>query len=245
MPDPPDGEPMPKVKSKIPAFKLPAVWFPYDKMGQSPGGIVWDQTSGRFGPFAGQAFVADQHHATVMRVFLEEVNGHWQGACFPFRHGFQCGIIRIAFDAEGRMLAGETNRGWGSKGSKTFGLERLEWTGAVPFEIHEMRAESDGFTLAFTQPVDEDTAADPASYRMESYTYLLHEAYGSPEVEREDLVIERATVAEDRLSVHLAVSGLRSGYVHELHSGGVRSAAGVPLLHPEAYYTLVEIPAAD
>jgi hypothetical protein len=32
--------------------------------------------------------------------------------------------------------------------------------------------------------------------------------------------------------------------VHELHLDGVRDDAGEPLLHDEAYYTLVEIPAA-
>ena len=38
------------------------------------------------------------------------------------------------------------------------------------------------------------------------------------------------------------VDGLRAGYVHELHAEGVRSAEGAPLLHDEAYYTLVRIP---
>jgi hypothetical protein len=31
---------------------------------------------------------------------------------------------------------------------------------------------------------------------------------------------------------------LRQGYVHELKIGGVKSASGSDLAHPEAYYTL-------
>ena len=34
----------------------------------------------------------------------------------------------------------------------------------------------------------------------------------------------------------------RKGHVHHLVSGGVRSKDGLPLLHPNAYYTLNEIP---
>ena len=85
-------------------------------------------------------------------------------------------------------------------------------------------------------------AGDPSAYRMESYTYELHEAYGSAEMDTAEPAISAVRVAEDGLSVHLTVDGLRAGYVHELHLDGLRSAAGAPLLHAEAYYTLIEIP---
>jgi hypothetical protein len=42
--------------------------------------------------------------------------------------------------------------------------------------------------------------------------------------------------------VRLYVNGLQAGHVHELHSAGLRSATGLPLLHPEAYYTLNYLP---
>jgi hypothetical protein len=42
--------------------------------------------------------------------------------------------------------------------------------------------------------------------------------------------------------VRLVIDGLQRGHVHELHSNGVRSAAGFPLLHPQAYYTLNYLP---
>lgn len=239
---PPDGKPMPEVARSHPSFKLPAVWFPYDKMGRSPAGMIWDTTGGAFGPFAGQLFVTDQHHATLMRVSLEEIDGHWQGACYPFREGFQCGTLRVAWGADDSLFVGQTNRGWGSRGNRTEGLERLVWTGEVPFEVHGMRATPRGFRLEFTAPVDAEAAAETSGYAMTSYTYLLHSPYGSPEVETETLEIREARVAGDGLSVELVVSGLREGYVHELHAPGVRSAAGLALLHDEAYYTLIHIP---
>lgn len=239
---PPDGMLMPEVPSVIPSFKLPAVWFPYSKMGRSPAGMVWDQSGGAFGPFDGQLFVGDQYQSTVMRVDLEQVNGHWQGACFPWANDLQCGVIRVAWGPDGSLFCGQTNRGWGSVGRTTQGLERIRWTGKVPFEIHSMRAAADGFTLRFTLPGDPKSVGDVASYTMKSYTYRLHSPYGSPEVETETLAISEAHVAPDRTSVRLVVDGLRAGYVHELHAEGVRSASGSPLLHDEAYYTLIERP---
>jgi hypothetical protein len=52
----------------------------------------------------------------------------------------------------------------------------------------------------------------------------------------------KSVVADDGLSVYLKVDGLQRGHVHELHADDLRSKAGLPLLHPAAYYTLHYIP---
>jgi glucose/arabinose dehydrogenase len=239
----PEGEFMKDLKARIPNFKMPAVWFPYDKMGKSPAGMRWDLTGGKFGPFRNQIFVGDQHHSWVMRVFLEKVNGHWQGAAFRFREGFQSGIVRLTFGRDGSLFAGLTNAGWGSKGTAARGLQRLVWTGRLPFEIHEMRARHDGFELTFTKPVDAKISfSDPGTYNLTSYTYRLRSNYGGPEEDVKTLDIRSAKVDQGGRRVRLVVSGLRAGYVHELRLKNARAADGTPLLHPEAYYTLVEIP---
>ncbi len=74
--------------ARIPEFEIPAVMFPYDKMGKSASGVTCDTSDGKFGPFHGQLFVSDQSASTVMRVYLEKVQGHYQGVVFPFRSGF-------------------------------------------------------------------------------------------------------------------------------------------------------------
>jgi hypothetical protein len=232
---------MPEVPKEIPSFRLPAVWFPYDKMGRSPSGFVWDESGGKFGPFAHQIFIGDQYQSSVLRVALEKVDGRWQGACFPFRVGLSSGVVRVAWGKDGSLFCGETNRGWGSLGPKSAGLERLVWTGELPFEILAMRATAEGFELEFTQAVDAASAADPGAYSFESYTYLLHETYGSDEVEKKKLAVSSVKVAPDGRSVRLVLDGRRAGYVHELHAK-LRNAQGEPLLHDAAYYTLNAIP---
>ncbi len=228
---------------RIPQYVPPAILFPYGKMGQSASGIECDLSGGKFGPFAKQMFVADQTHSTVMRVALEKVNGHYQGACFPFRQGFGSGNVPIRFAPDGSLIVGGTNRGWGSRGPRPFALERLTWTGKAPFEIHEMHAKPDGFELTFTHPVDAKSAGDPKSYALKTYTYIYRAEYGSPEVDPTTPTIDRVEVASDHKSVRLVVSKLHEGNIHELSAGGVRSNDGLPLLHKEAYYTLNYIPA--
>jgi glucose/arabinose dehydrogenase len=242
IPSPKSGTLMKDLHETVPQFKMPAVWFPYNKMGKSPSGMAWDTSGGKFGPFEGQLFVADQHHATVMRVFLEKIDGHWQGACFRFREGFQCGIIRIAFGKDASLFVGMSNAGWGGRGNKPYGFQRLRWTGAVPFEVHSMKARPDGFLLTFTNAVDPVAAAEVANYTLESYTYKLESRYGGPEVDKKQVVVKSAQVVDDGKAVRLVLEEMRAGYLHELRMQNLASKDGAKLLHPEAYYTLVKIP---
>jgi glucose/arabinose dehydrogenase len=227
---------------KIPQLVPTTILFPYQKMGQSAAGLDCDLSGGKFGPFEKQLFVGDQTHSKIMRVSLEKVNGRYQGACYPFRDGFSCGIVPVCFAPDGSLIAGGTSRGWGSRGGKPFSVERLVWTGKVPFEIKEMRAEPDGFTLTFTKAADPKTANDLASYKMETYTYIYQADYGSPEVDRTNPTIDKVTVSPDNKSARIWVSQLHEGHIHQLTAPGLRSTDGLPLLHNVAYYTLNYIP---
>lgn len=220
-----------------------AVFFPYEKMGKSASGVVCDTTKGQFGPFEEQLFVADQSDSTVMRVYLEKINGHYQGACFPFLAGFASGNVGMEMTESGALFVGGTNRGWGSRGPRDFAVQRVNWTGKVPFEIKEMRAIPGGFDLVFTMPVDADSAKSVESYRMQTYTYIYQEQYGSPEVDHTEPTIASIEVLDEGKRVRLMVDGLQRGHVHELHVDGVRSQAEqLPLLHKVGYYTLNYLP---
>lgn len=240
--EPSSGGRLMKEAARIPELEPPAVFFPYKKMGQSASGIACDLSGGKFGPFENQLFVGDQTASTVMRVFLEQVDGHYQGVCFPFRAGFGSGSLALEFASNGSLFVGGTNRGWGSVGNQPFALERLDWTGETPFEVLEMRVQPDGFELKFTQPVDRAVAANVSSYRMSTYTYIYQSSYGSPEVDATEATVKKAIVSQDGTTVRLVVDGLQVGHVHELHMEGVRNEAGQPLLHAEAYYTLNYLP---
>ncbi len=240
--DPASGSRMNVEADRIPQLIPPAVLFPYNKMGQSAAGIINDRTGGKFGPFANQMFVPDQTHSTVMRVTLEQVRGRYQGACYPFRQGFASGSLSEEYAPDGSLFVYGTDRGWGSRGGKPFALQRLVWTGKVPFEIHEMHVKPDGFELTFTQPLDPATAENLDTYRLETFTYIYQASYGSPEVDRTHPILKKAVSSADKRSVRLTLDGLQQGHVHELHMTDLKSAEGTLLLHPDAYYTLNYIP---
>lgn len=240
-----NGAPMYEAAAKVKNLKLPAVWFPHAIMGISTADILQDSTKGKFSPFPGQYFVADQGQSKVMRMGLEKVNGVYQGFCINYREGFQSGILRERFGLDGSMFVGMTSRGWGSTGKADFGLQRLFWNGEMPFEIENIRAKPDGFELSFTQAVDVNSVKKAASYALRSYIYKYQHQYGSPIIELKDLKISAIDVSADKRSVRLVIDGLRQYYIHEFKMEGIRNESGDPLLHETAYYTLNQIPSGS
>ncbi len=227
---------------KIPEYMPAAVLFPYNKMGKSASGIDYDRSEGKFGPFAGQMLVGDQSHSTIMRVVLEEVNGRYQGACIPFLEDIGSGTLPLWMTKDGNLFVGGTNRGWGSRGNKPFSLERIQWTGVTPFELLDVKANPDGFTVSFTEPIDPTSAKTPDAIQVEAYTYIYQSSYGSPEVDHSKPTIQNVEVAKDNRSITIKLDGLKEGHVHEIHFPGIRDANNVPLWHDVLYYTLNQIP---
>jgi len=241
-----DAETMYEHAKIVPELKLPAVWFPHGIMGISTSDILLIENNNQVGPFKDQLLVGDQGHSMINRVFLEKVNGAYQGVVFRFREGFSSGVIKLAWGPDDILFVGMTNRGWSSTGQEPYGIDRLKWNGNIPFEIHSIQAESNGFTINFTEPVNETTAVNTNSYSVTDFTYLYHSKYGSPIVDRETKNIVRAEVAEDGRSVRLFVENLREGYINEIKTDGVTaSESGNPLLHSVGYYTLNNLPEGE
>lgn len=240
-----NGAPMYEAAAKVKNLKLPAVWFPHAIMGISTSDVLQDTTRGKFSPFPGQYFVADQGQSKIMRMGLEKVNGVYQGFCINYREGFQSGILRERFGLDGSMFVGMTSRGWGSTGKDDFGLQRLIWNGQMPFELQDIQARPDGFELSFTQAVDVNSVKKAASYALRSYIYKYQHQYGSPIIELKPLKISGLEVSADKRKVRLVIDGLRQYFIHEFKLEGIRNESGDPLLHETAYYTLNQIPTGE
>jgi hypothetical protein len=184
-------------------------------MNNSPSEPLFDITAGKFGPFSGQLFVGDVAGARLCRAWLEEVDGVMQGFCVHVvTHGLHAGNNRLVFSPDGTSLyTGQTVRGWGAPSE---GLQRITFTGVVPFEVKTMSLTRDGFVLTFTKAVTASVAGDPASYHFNSSYYGNTHQYGSPQLDKTDLVVSKATVAADGLSVTLLVGGLKINRIIQL-----------------------------
>ena len=230
-------------------FDPPAVWFPY-KLARSTTGIC-EITDDRFGPFKGQLMVGDFQNAIVTRVQLEKVNGEYQGAVWPFLKQFQSGVNRLAYGPDGKLYVGgcQAPISWKAVAPLDFALERISYTGKLPFEVKAVHALRDGFELTFTQPVEAKAAADPESYDVTQYGLKYHSKYGSPEFDHDGkenaatvIKVAAATVSPDKLKVRLKLEGWKPGYVTMVRSLDVKNAAGDNLVNDAFWYTLNQFP---
>jgi cbb3-type cytochrome oxidase cytochrome c subunit len=219
-----------------------AVWVPY-AWARSINGVAHDTSGGKFGPFAGQLFLAElMHGGALLRASVEKVNGVYQGACFPFWGKGLLGPLTLAFDHKGRLFVGSvTTPGWMGQPDRG-ALFRIDFTGATPFEIQSIHARPHGFRLVFTRPVDAKSARRADSYQIEHYRYEYTGAYGSPEHDRTRLVVRRAELHADGRTVDLTTDPLVKGRVYAITAARVPSAKGEPPVHATGAYTLNEVP---
>ncbi|MDH4296959.1 MAG: hypothetical protein OEV74_11800 [Cyclobacteriaceae bacterium] len=228
--------------SKLPVDELnrmrtkASVLFPHGIMSISPGQPVVDDTSNKFGPFAGQFFVGEMNQERIMRVLLEEVDGEWQGACMPFidGHGLRKGNNRLAFAPDGSLWVGQVQHGFvGDRG-----IQRIEFTGRTPMDIYSMNITPSGFDVTFTQPVDPAIATDPDNYAFQHYYYEYHLKYGSDQYDVQPVSVSDVKISPDNKKVSLALASLKPGYVYELNLSNIKSASGEDLANKLICYTV-------
>jgi hypothetical protein len=230
-----------------------ALWFPHNRLANSPGSPVWDLSGGKFGPFAGQMFVGDQTLSILSRVASEKIGDIDQGTMLPFARNLASGIMRPCFLPDGSLLLGQTGRGWQAKGGKAASLQRIIHDPSVTAaEIHSIQTRRTGFTVRFTAPLAE--AVTPESLLpklgLESWTYTDAVTYGSGQNEKRTESVTVIKISDDRKSIGLEIAGF--GTPGKLPARIIRlQMAGAASLFPasfpsrdqlEAYITLNALP---
>ena len=124
-------------------------------------------------------------------------------------------------------------------------VSREPVTGAQVYFHVALLPHDESTTHSGTSPHDEatddvDGARDATQSPDDPGVYTV--TYGSPEVDQRAEKVGGVKVSDDRRRVALAVTSFKPGRVYELRLDGVKSADGDAILHPEAYYTLNEIP---
>lgn len=222
----------------------PVVWLPQGEIGNSPGQPV----ALRVGPWKGQMLHGDVTHGGLKRTFIETVGGVDQGCVFRFSQGFNGGVNRLAWGPDGSLYVGQigSTGNWGQRGKQWFGLQRLTYHGEPVFEPLAVRAEVDGFTVAFTEPLAEGLGFEPTHYHVEHWRYEPSNDYGGEKLGQETLAVREALVSTDRKSVRLRVDGLREGHVVYLRLADLlRGESGRRLWTTEAWYTLNRKPVGE
>ena len=238
-----------KWQGKIHPF---AVWFPHNKLANSPGNPAWDLTGGKFGPYQGQMFVGDQTLSKLVRVAPERIGSTDQGTMVLFADKLASGVMRPCFLPDGSLLLGQTGRGWLSNGGKMAALQRITWDPNITAaDILSIRTTKIGFTIHFTAPLAATVTPESlrASILLESWTYTDSMNYGSEENEKWEDRISGLTISDDRKSIDLEIPDFSTPtkIIHRIHHFRIKEAAGLFTPSPargmlEAYQTVHALP---
>lgn len=218
----------------------PVVWLPHNEIGNSPTQPLLFEV----GPYGPQHMVlGDIHHGGLKRIFVEKVDGEYQGAIFRFTQGLDAGINRMAWGPDGHLyLAGLGGKGDFSHEGQCCGLQRFAYNGQPVFEMRAVRAKANGMEIAFSEPLRAGDGLYTSDYEVQQYGYEATEEYGAGKADLENLKVASVAVSEDRTRVFLELEGMKEGRVVYLKLPPFRSVHGRPLWSGEAWYTLNNLP---
>lgn len=229
-----------------------AVWLPHGIVANSPGSPAWDLTGGKFGQFEGQMFMGDQTLSQVFRIVTEQVDGQDQGVVIPFANGLASGVMRPTFLPDGSLLVGQTGRGWGARGGNPSGLQRISYDGkTLAADIETISATPKGFQIRFTSPLAEGVTGEnlTQALKLNSWFYTNLPDYGSPQQEKRADTLDAVSIAADRSSVNIDLTGFggEGKWIDRLYHIRLENAPSVFGETPvwknlEGYYTLRAIP---
>ena len=234
-----------KIPKEVPALdekkftrerKQPAVWLAHGDLSNSPGHPSFAPEQG-FGPFGGQAFIADIAHRNVMRVALEKVAGQYQGAVFDFIRPLSSSSYSSAFDTKGNLWIGSVGRGW-TAGDPAIEIIRFD-PQKTPFEMHRFELTKEGFNIHFTQPI----AKAPIKLKdviVTEYRLEYWSEYGSEPMDERTVPVQRIRPNKNRQSLSLQFPR-KAGFIYVIQLNGIESATGLSLENNYGVYTLNQL----
>ncbi|MEL7251012.1 MAG: family 16 glycoside hydrolase [Bacteroidota bacterium] len=223
-------------------MKPPVVWLPQDEIGNSPSTPSYLND----GPYQGQMIHGEVTHGGVKRVFVEKVNGEYQGSVFRFIQGLEAGVNRLVWGPDSALYVGGigSTGNWQHSGKLWYGLQRLKYNGDPAFEMLAVRAKSNGVEIEFTEPLDPAFGADVAEYEVRQWYYLPTNEYGGPKLDDRRMPVQSVHMSADRKRVFLELDGMQEEHVIYVRLPYYwTSTGGRSLWSTETWYTMNQIPA--
>jgi cytochrome c len=221
--------------------KQPVVWLPQDEIGNSAS----QMTAFKDGVYKGQMLHGEVTNGGLKRVFIEKINGEYQGCAFHFSQGFEAGVNRLVWGPDGALYVGGIGNpgNWNHEGDKWFGLQRFSSNGNSAFEPLAIRAKTNGLEIEMTEPLAEGDGWNPADFEVKQWWYKPTINYGGPKMDEEMLTIKSANVSADRRKVFLEFDGAKPQHVIYVHlKKPYVSELGHELWITEGFYTMNSIP---
>ncbi|MBF0431868.1 MAG: hypothetical protein HQK83_11350 [Fibrobacteria bacterium] len=216
---------------------------------RSPGNTVGIYS----GIFKGQMFVCDADRykeigtGGIRRVFVELVNGEYQGCVFDFKRQGEFegkAVWKLRWGPDGNLYCGGNGSNGGLWERDTpKGLDRLVPLDTVAFEMLAVRSTgSDKFEIEFTKAMKNAAGSDvKGNLSVHRQSFELQDAYGGGEGNPVKLSITSAIVSQDQKKVEVIVPGLvlRDNYNFQWTDNTIYAKDDdSKLLHHNVWYTL-------
>lgn len=221
--------------------KKPVVWLPQNEIGNSPTCPTYIND----GPYKGQMLHGEVTHGGVKRVYVEKVNGEYQGCVFRFTQGIEAGVNRLRWGPDGALyLGGVGSTGnWQQDKKLWFGLQRMQYNKKSTFEMLAVSARTNGVEIEFTEPLSETTGNNPGDYDIKQWYYLPTKDYGGPKIDEQNLDVYSVNVSKDRKKVFLELRDMKENHVLYVHlDKNFKSEKDQSLWSTEGWYTMNTIP---
>ena len=221
---------------------LPAVWFTEGEIGNSTS----QPAPFEYGPYKGQMIVGDVTHGGLKRVFMEKIDGQYQGTAFRMTQGLEAGINRVVIGPDKAIYVGGigSTGNWGQEGKERYGLQRLAYNGKSTFEILAVRPAKNGAEIELTEPIkDNGLPLYMSDFYVDSYTFVPTIDYGGPKMDEKTLPVKSVTVSSDRKKLFLEFDGEAPNRIlyFKLPSE-LQSATGELMWSTEAWTTVNIVP---
>ena len=221
---------------------LPVCWFPQGEIGNSTS----QPAPFEYGPYKGQMIVGDVTHGGLKRIFMERINGRYQGTAFRMTQGLESGINRVVVGPDKAIYVGGigSTGNWGQEGKERFGLQRLAYNGKTAFEMLAIRPMKNGAEVELTKPMkDNGLPLYLSDYFVSSWTYVPENTYGGPKVDEKRLDVKSVSISKDRKRLFLEFDGEASNrIVYFKLPSELQSVDGDLLWSTEAWSTVNSVP---
>lgn len=203
------------------AMEQPLCWIT-NAFDRSPAELLWAKTD-RWGPLGGQLLNLSYGYGRIYVVPHEHVStptGARQpqgGMCQLPIPDLPTGMIRGRFSPhDGQLYVGGMFSWAGSRQEQEGGLFRVRYKGARVDMPIGLRAVEGGAELAFTDPLDSESAADTNHYRVTVWDLKRTKKYGSEHYNERELAVTKAELSREGTTIQLYIPDLKPTWGMEI-----------------------------
>jgi putative heme-binding domain-containing protein len=209
------------------AMAKPVCWIT-NSFDRSPSELLW-VTSDKWGPLRGSLLNFSYGYGKVYVVPHEKVGHDWQGGmCALPIPRFPTGVMRGRFHPLDGQLYCCGMFAWAGDQTQPGGFYRVRYTGKPVYLPVSLNAKKNGMAMTFSASLDAQSAGDPKSYSVKTWSLKRSEQYGSKHYDEKALKVRSVNVSADGKTVTLEIEEIKPTWCMEI-TYSIKGSKGEPV----------------